>query len=141
MPGYLASVTAGISSSFINSGGADADGEESRDPLLDMSGQEELEVPFLTLATSGSTGLPSEEDMDLDEGGGGEDTVSLLLLETRAHTQDLEGMLATGIDGCKNVRAQMRQAVKAHGKRILKAESSAGLGVGSGRRSDVPMMA
>lgn len=164
MPGYLAAITAGISSSFNDISGpsssSTSEGKETPpDPLLDLSGQEELEVPFLTLATTGiakgdvtahddeagniSSTKKDESDDDLErdidelmaEAKGQEDTVSLVLLETRAHLQHLRPMMAVGHDGCRDIRKEMRLAVKAHGKRILRADRNA-----AGGGKDVSML-
>ena len=79
-------------------------GRETRDPLLDLSGGEELEVPFLTVATVGKEG----------------DRVVVLSLERRVAMEDVEGMLATGVDGCKRVREILDGVVRENGERVVK---------------------
>ncbi|KFY47692.1 hypothetical protein V495_01865 [Pseudogymnoascus sp. VKM F-4514 (FW-929)] len=96
MPDYLCAVTAGTTS-------AHAAGDEAADPLLDLCLMEEQELPFLTVAT-----------------GGGE-RVSVCVLESRVQVGRVEGMLAVGVDGCKQVRAIMDGVVRRQGKKILGA--------------------
>jgi len=95
MSDYIAACTAGSTSSYSAN-------DESADPLLDLNGQEEQELPFLTVGTVGAT-----ED------------VSVLVMETRVQIQRLESMLAVGIDGCKQVKRILDQIVRAHGKNML----------------------
>ncbi len=59
-------------------------------------------MPFLTVATLGET-----------------DKVCVLVLETRVQSQRLEGMLAVGVDGCKQVRTLLDGVVRERGKRVL----------------------
>lgn len=80
-------------------------GEDEEDPLLDLNGTEELELPFLTIGTLGA----------------GEDRVGLLVLESRVPMGSVEGMMAVGVDGCKQVREILDGVVRAHGKRILES--------------------
>jgi len=95
MSDYIAACTAGSTSSYSSN-------DESADPLLDLNGQEEQELPFLTVGTVGAT-----ED------------VSVLVMETRVQIQRLESMLAVGVDGCKQVKRILDQIVRAHGKSML----------------------
>jgi exosome complex component RRP41 len=74
------------------------------DPLLDLSGLEEQDLPFLTVATVG---------------GQEESKVVVCLTETRMMAQRLEEMLAVGIDGCKIVRTVLDNTVKRHGRQML----------------------
>ena len=76
--------------------------EDNPDPLLDLNGTEEQELPFLTVATLGAS-----------------DRVSVLVMETRARVERVEGMLAVGVDGCKQVREILDGVVRRHGKRML----------------------
>ncbi|PNS20821.1 hypothetical protein CAC42_2752 [Sphaceloma murrayae] len=99
MPDYVAAVTAGSTASY----GAN-DGEA--DPLLDLNSAEELELPFLTVATVGGTE-------------GKEARVCALLCETRVQVQRVESMLAVGIDGCREVRGLLDGIVRAHGEAAL----------------------
>jgi exosome complex component RRP41 len=98
MTSYIASVTVATTASY-------ADKEEDADPLLDVNGTEELELPFLTLAIAG-------------EGDG----VAVLVLETRVQVGRLEGMVAVGLDGCRQVGTILDGVVRAHGKRLIEGK-------------------
>jgi exosome complex component RRP41 len=63
---------------------------------------EEQELPFLTVATLGKS-----------------DEVSVLVMETRVQVGRLEGMLAVGVDGCKQVRDILDGVVREPGVKIL----------------------
>lgn len=76
--------------------------DDVEDPLLDLNGLEEQELPYLTVGTLGAT-----------------DKVVVCILETRMHATRLEEMLAVGVDGCKRVRGIMDAVVRAHGKRVV----------------------
>ena len=95
MRDYLCACTAGSTSSYSSN-------DESADPLLDLNAQEDLELPFLTVATLG-----------------GSDSVSVLVMETKVQVGRLEGMLAVGVDGCKQVREVLDGVVRERGSRIL----------------------
>ena len=97
MSDYIAACTSGSTASY----GAD---DESADPLLDLNGVEELELPFLTVGTLGAG-----------------ERVSVLVMETRVQVGRLEGMLAVGVDGCKQVREILDQVVRRQGKRMLES--------------------
>lgn len=105
MPSILAAVTSGIITS--------TDSAAPSDPVLDLNNAEELELPFLCVATV--AGLTEDK----------EDKVSILVMESRIQIgQDgkkLEAMLAVGVDGCKQVRGIMEGVVRDHGSRILRA--------------------
>lgn len=77
-------------------------GNESQDPLLDLNGMEEQELPFLTVGTLGAG-----------------ERVSVLVMESRVQVGRLEGMLAVGVDGCKQVREILDGVVRRQGKRVL----------------------
>lgn len=100
MADYIVACTAGSTSTYSSN-------EESADPLLDLNGTEEQELPFLTVGTLGA-----------------EEKVSVLVMETRVQVGRLEGMLAVGVDGCKQVREILDQVVRRQGKMML--ESVAG---------------
>ena len=100
MSDYVAACTTGSTASY-------ASNDEDADPLLDLNGLEELELPFLTVATSG-----------------GPDQVNVLVMETRVQMSRLETMLLVGLDGCKQVRSVLDGIVRAHGKRMLEAKVS-----------------
>lgn len=96
MKDYICACTAGSTSSYSSN-------DETADPLLDLNGQEELELPFLTVGTLGSS-----------------DMVSVLVGETRVQVGRLEGMLAVGVDGCQQVREILDGVVREKGREILK---------------------
>ncbi|KAK5019445.1 3' exoribonuclease family, domain 1-domain-containing protein [Cryomyces antarcticus] len=98
MSDYICACTAGSSSSASGSDGS-ADNE---DPLLDLNGLEEQELPFLTVGTLGAS-----------------EKVVVLMMETRVQVQKVESMLAVGVDGCKQVRKILDGVVRAHGRRIV----------------------
>jgi exosome complex component RRP41 len=95
MKDYICACTAGSTSSYSSN-------DESADPLLDLNAQEELELPFLTVATLG-----------------GSDSVCILVMETKVQVGRLEGMLAVGVDGCKQVKEVLNEVVRERGSRIL----------------------
>lgn len=95
MRDYIVACTAGSTSSYSSN-------DEKADPLLDLNGLEEQELPFLTVATLGAS-----------------DKVSVLVMETRVQVGRLEGMLAVGVDGCKQVRSILDGVVRRQGKKIL----------------------
>lgn len=94
MTDYLVACTAASSASS-----GTADGGGSDDPLLDLNGQEELELPFLTV------GLVGEK-------------VSVLVLETRVRQERVEGMLAVGVEGCRRMKEILDGVVQDYGKRF-----------------------
>lgn len=95
MSDYIVACTAGSTSSYSSN-------DEKADPLLDLNGLEEQELPFLTVATLGET-----------------DRVSVLIMETRVQIGRLEGMLAVGVSGCQQVRSILDDVVRKQGKKIL----------------------
>jgi exosome complex component RRP41 len=95
MKDYICACTTGSTSSYSSN-------DEQADPLLDLNLTEEQELPFLTVATLGAT-----------------DEVAVLVMETRVQVRRLEGMLAVGVDGCKQVREILDKIVRERGKRIL----------------------
>jgi exosome complex component RRP41 len=97
MRDYIVACTAGSTSSYSSN-------DEKADPLLDLNGLEEQELPFLTVATLGES-----------------DKVSVLVMETRVQVGRLEGMLAVGVDGCKQVRSILDGVVRRQGKKILES--------------------
>jgi len=98
MKDYIASCTTGSTASY-------ASNDEEADPLLDLNGMEELELPFLTVGTSG-----------------GDDKVNVLIMETRVQMNRLESMISVGLDGCKQVRSILDGVVREHGKKLLKTK-------------------
>jgi exosome complex component RRP41 len=99
MSDYLVACTAGINTT--SSGAEDG----IADPLLDLSGLEELELPFLTVGTIGAT-----------------DQVSVLMMETRVRVEMMEAMLAVAIEGCKEIRKKLDAVVRAHGRKVIGVE-------------------
>ncbi len=97
MADYIGACTVGSTATY----GAN---DDDADPLLDLNGLEEQELPFLTVATVG-----------------GDQRISVLMLETRVQAGRLESMLAVGVDGCRQVRELLDDAVRAHGKRMLES--------------------
>lgn len=96
MTDYISSVTVATTAAY-------ADKEEDADPVLDVNGLEEVELPYLTLAAMG-------------------DRVVVLIMETRVQVGRLEGMVAVGLDGCKEVRGILDGVVRAHGKKLLEGK-------------------
>lgn len=92
---YIVACTAGSTSSY-------GDNDESADPLLDLNGAEEQELPFVTVGTLGAG-----------------EKVSVLVMETRIQIGRVEGMLAVGVDGCKQVREILDGEVRRQGKKVL----------------------
>lgn len=102
------------------------------DPLLDLSLPEEQELPFITIgtttalpagsvaaATAAAAGAEGEEDGD-------DMKVSVLHMETRAHTSYLDAMLAVGIDGCKQIREILEGVIKGSSTGGVKSVYSVG---------------
>ncbi|KAL9075524.1 MAG: hypothetical protein Q9161_001596 [Pseudevernia consocians] len=79
-------------------------GTESADPLLDLNGMEEQELPWLTVGTLGAG-----------------ERVSVLVMESRVQAGRLEGLLAVGVDGCKQIREILDGVVRRQGKRVLES--------------------
>lgn len=98
MTDYIAATTVATTASY-------ADKEEEADPLLDLNGLEELELPFLTIASSG-----------------GDDRICSLVLETKVHMARLEAMISVGLDGCGQIRGILDGVVRAHGKKLLEGK-------------------
>ena len=100
MSDYVVACTSGSIPSFSKS---DPDGN-SADPLLDLNGQEELELPWLTVGTLGAS-----------------ERVSVCNMDTKVRVEKLESMLAVGVDGCKQVREILDAVVRRTGKRLLES--------------------
>lgn len=105
MTDYVAACTAGSTSTY-------AANDEGADPLLDMNHQEEQELPGLTVATLGDS-----------------DRVAVLVCESRVQVSRLEGMLAVGVDGCKQVREILDRVVREKGIKMIR-EGTVERGVG-----------
>ncbi|CAK1357502.1 Exosome complex component SKI6 [Cercospora beticola] len=98
MKDYVAACTTGSTASY-------AANDDEADPLLDLNGLEEQELPFLTVGTSG-----------------GEDKVNVLVMETKIQMARLEAMLSVGLDGCKQMRLLLDKIVREHGRKLLKSK-------------------
>ncbi|KAK4098758.1 ribosomal protein S5 domain 2-like protein [Parathielavia hyrcaniae] len=105
MTDYVAACTAGSTSTY-------AANDEGADPLLDLNHQEEQELPGLTVATLGES-----------------DRVVVLVCESRVQVSRLEGMLAVGVDGCKQVREILDRVVREKGRRMVQ-EGTVEKGIG-----------
>lgn len=103
---FVVACTAGSTAVYAvteNSSGDSNDGEAA-DPLLDLNGTEEQDLPFLTVATLGGT-----------------DRVVALVCETRVSVQRIESMLAVAVDGCKQIRGVLDASVRRQGKAMLES--------------------
>jgi len=78
--------------------------DEVDDTLIDLSGQEEQELPYLTIATLGAT-----------------DKVTVCMLENRMNANRLEEVVNVAITGCKWIRAILDGVVRAQGEKMLEA--------------------
>lgn len=105
MTDYVVACTAGSTSTY-------AANDEDADPLLDLNHQEEQELPSLTVATLGAT-----------------DRVAVLVCESRVQASRLEGMLAVGVDGCKQVREILDRVVRDKGRKMV-TEGTVERGIG-----------
>ena len=100
MSDYVAACTTGSTGSY-------ASNDEEADPLLDLNGIEELDLPFLTLGTSG-----------------GDDKVNVMIMETKVQMSRLEAMISVGLDGCRQIRGILDGIVRAHGRKVLESKVS-----------------
>ncbi|KAJ2897705.1 hypothetical protein MKZ38_004482 [Zalerion maritima] len=113
MSDYVTACTSGSTSSY-------AAADDAADPLLDLNRQEEQELPFLTVATLG-----------------GSDRVCALVCESRVQVSRLEGMLAVGVDGCKQVRTLLDRVIRERGAKMIEEGAIArGDVVGAGDEMD-----
>ena len=103
MTDYIVACTSGCLSASVSSSYANSSSQDGNaDPLLDLNGQEEQELPFLTVGTVGA----------------GENVV-VCVMESRVQVGRLEGMLAVGVDGCKQVRQILDAVVRRQGRKVL----------------------
>ncbi|KAF2274350.1 ribosomal protein S5 domain 2-like protein [Westerdykella ornata] len=93
MTNYLVACTAASTASAGSAEGAGSD-----DPLLDLNGLEEMELPFLTVGMVG-------------------EKVSVLVMETRVRQERVEGMLAVAVEGCRRMKEILDGVVKGYGRR------------------------
>ncbi len=105
----MPSIQAAISSGSISPAN---DSSAKSEPILDLNNAEEQELPFLSIATV--SGQQGEEDR-----------VSVLMMESRCQiggsSNKLESMLATGVDGCKQVRRKMEDVIKKDGAQVMQS--------------------
>ncbi|KIW55307.1 hypothetical protein PV05_07598 [Exophiala xenobiotica] len=105
----MPSILAAISSGSISP--AD-DSSTKPEPILDLNNVEEQELPYLSIATV--AGQPEMEDK-----------VSVLMMESRCQiggaNSKMESMLATGVDGCKQVRRKMEDVIRKHGAKVMQS--------------------
>lgn len=103
-----------ISACTVGSTPIDAASEvgSDADPVLDLNGLEEQELPFLTIATAGGG------DRDADGGG----KVVVLMMESRCQMSRLEGMVSVGLDGCASVRGLLDEVVREGGRKVLQGK-------------------
>lgn len=125
MSDYLVACTAGSTVNHTGGGAAPPQasalpglGElsgEVDDPLLDLSGLEEQDLPFVTVATVGAGAMGTEMENTAQN----QDKVVVLFSETRMLAKRLEEMVAVGMDGCKTIRKMLDGTVRAHGRKLL----------------------
>ncbi|KAJ9605650.1 Exosome non-catalytic core component [Cladophialophora chaetospira] len=103
MPSILSAVSCGV---IVPT----EDSKAKPEPVLDLNTAEEQELAYLSIAT-------------VSGGEGAEDKVSVLTMESRveiaAGSGKIEAMLATGVDGCKEVRRKMEDVVRKHGTKVM----------------------
>ncbi|KAK2737980.1 Exosome non-catalytic core component [Myotisia sp. PD_48] len=134
MPGLLCACTVGMSGRASTPLVPPASGPQSHvggineclDPLLDMSGPEESELPYMTLANTnpmpdvgeqtGNNGDDYEDDANENQ------MLSIVQMDSGVHVSYLETMFAVGIDGCKQVREILNGVLKTAGRRVLAGE-------------------
>lgn len=106
MKDYICACTCGLSP--LAPSMLQQDGGDTQDPLLDLNNGEEQEVPYLTVATLGAQG----------------DKVVVLSMERKVRFEVIEGMMATGIDGCRKIRSLLDQTVKEKGAKLLSGDNA-----------------
>jgi exosome complex component RRP41 len=103
MPSILSAVSCGV---IVPS----EDSKATPEPLLDLNTAEEQELAYLSIAT-------------VSGGEGAEDKVSVLVMESRVEiatgSGKVEAMLATGVDGCREVRRKMEDVIRKHGAKVM----------------------
>ncbi|RDA82469.1 hypothetical protein CP532_0420 [Ophiocordyceps camponoti-leonardi (nom. inval.)] len=102
MADYVSACTSG-STSLSNESDISSSSSSETDPILDLNAQEEMELPFLTVATVGEA-----------------DKVAALVCESRLHVSLLEPLLVVGIDGCRQVRALLDGVVAERGRKMIR---------------------
>ncbi|KIW69804.1 hypothetical protein, variant [Phialophora macrospora] len=103
MPSILSAVSCGV---IVPT----EDSKAKPEPLLDLNTAEEQELAYLSIAT-------------VSGGEGAEDKVSVLVMESRVEiatgSGKVEAMLATGVDGCREVRRKMEDVIRKHGAKVM----------------------
>lgn len=100
MSDYITACTAGLAPPSLLPSTPNNSG--TLDPLLDLNGTEEQELPFLTVGCLGAS-----------------ERVMVLLFEGRVVVGWMEKMLAVGVDGCQRVRGVLDEVVRERGKRMI----------------------
>ena len=98
---YVTACTAGSSSSYMAN-------DENADPLLDMNGTEENELPTVTIATVG-----------------GSERIVLCNMENKVQLSRLETMIAVAVAGCGELKSILDAVVRRWGDEVLKKRSEA----------------
>ena len=102
MSDYIVACTSGLTPPAPSS--QNSNNTDDPDPLLDLNGMEEQELAFMTVGTVGAG-----------------ERVSVCVMERRVQVGRLEGMLAVGVDGCRQVREILDGVVRRQGKRVLES--------------------
>ena len=114
MSDYIVACTSGLIPSSSSSSSSSLSSEtDQTDPILDLTGAEEQELPFLTVATLGAS-----------------EKVSVLVFESRVQAAALQSMVAVAVHGCKQVREILDRVVRAHGEKRLLSSSSLSTAIG-----------
>lgn len=71
-------------------------------PLLDLSQPEEMDLPFIVIASLPNSGK-----------------ITLAQLETRLHVDRFDEMLGLGVQGCKVLKAEMEEVVKERTRKVV----------------------
>lgn len=100
---YVVAVAVG-SSSVSTTKEAEDSFDDDTDPILDLNGIEENELPSMTVATLGKS-----------------EKITLLQMESKVPLIRLDGMLALAIDGCSKLTETMNDTVKSHGLEFVRS--------------------
>lgn len=118
MPSLLCACTAGLIPKTSISYTSNSTEGEAFEPILDLTGSEEQELPFLTAGTvvgMDAVGVEGREKTD---------KVATLVMESRCPLgpdgRNLESMLAVAIDGAKQVRNILEDCVRRKGERAMR---------------------
>lgn len=107
MTDYVVAVSAAsttVTATTAAAATADDDDGSGREPLLDVNGIEESDLPTLTVATLGAT-----------------EKITLLQMENKVPLAALEGMLAVAVDGCAKLRDLLDRVVRRHGNEVARS--------------------